>query len=40
MEAILCEYDGAGAVRECSGSTVTGIVPTNTYPTKDGKWNP
>lgn len=38
MEAVVPEYDGAGVVREASGSTITGIVPTNTYPTKDGKW--
>mmetsp|Transcript_9438 Transcript_9438/g.15425 ORF Transcript_9438/g.15425 Transcript_9438/m.15425 type:complete len:440 (+) Transcript_9438:31-1350(+) len=37
MEGVLPDYDGAGIVREKSGSTVTGIVPTNTYPTKDGK---
>lgn len=32
------EYDGAGAVREPSGSTLTGIVPTNTYLCRDGKY--
>jgi len=37
MEGVLCDYDGAGLIREPSGSTVTGIVPTNTYPTCDGK---
>jgi crotonobetainyl-CoA:carnitine CoA-transferase CaiB-like acyl-CoA transferase len=37
MEGVLCDYDGAGLVRKPSGSTVTGIVPTNTYPTRDGK---
>mmetsp|Transcript_4453 Transcript_4453/g.7836 ORF Transcript_4453/g.7836 Transcript_4453/m.7836 type:complete len:460 (+) Transcript_4453:126-1505(+) len=37
MEGVLPDYDGAGLVREPSGSTVTGIVPTNTYPTKDNK---
>jgi crotonobetainyl-CoA:carnitine CoA-transferase CaiB-like acyl-CoA transferase len=37
MEGVLCEYDGQGQVRQPSGSTVTGIVPTGTYPTKDGK---
>jgi len=31
MEAIVPEFDGAGAVRGPSGTTVTGIVPTNTY---------
>jgi len=37
MEAVLPEYDGAGAIREPSGTTVTGIVPTNTYLCDDGK---
>ena len=32
------EYSGAGVVREPSGSTLTGIVPTNTYRCKDGKF--
>ncbi|TGD76053.1 CoA transferase [Mangrovimicrobium sediminis] len=38
MEAIVPEYDGAGVVREPSGTTVTGIVPTNTYLCDDGKY--
>ncbi len=38
MEAVVPEYDGAGVVREPSGSTVTGIVPTNTYRCGDGKY--
>lgn len=38
MEAVIPEYDGAGVVREPSGSTVTGIVPTNTYRCQDGKY--
>ena len=38
MEAVIPEYDGAGVVREPSGSTVTGIVPTNTYRCKDGRY--
>ena len=37
LEAIVPEYDGAGVVREPSGSTLTGIVPTNTYPCADGR---
>ncbi len=37
MESMVPEYDGAGVVREPSGSTLTGIVPSNIYPTKDGK---
>ena len=36
LEAMVPEYDGAGIVREPSGSTLTGIVPTNTYPCADG----
>jgi len=38
MEAVVPEFDGAGVVREPSGSTVTGIVPTNTYRCRDGKY--
>lgn len=38
LEAVVPEYDGAGVVREPSGSTVTGIVPTNTYRCRDGKY--
>jgi len=38
MEAVVPEYDGNGVVREPSGSTVTGIVPTNTYRCRDGKY--
>jgi len=38
MEAVVPEYDGAGVIREPSGSTVTGIVPTNTYKCRDGKF--
>ncbi len=37
MEGMVPEYSGAGAVREPSGSTITGIVPTNTYLCGDGK---
>ena len=37
LEAMVPEYDGAGIVREPSGSTLTGIVPTNTYPCADGR---
>ena len=35
MEAVIPEYDGAGLVREPSGSSVTGIAPTDTYLCKD-----
>ncbi len=38
MEAVVPEYDGNGVVREPSGSTVTGIVPTNTYRCADGRY--
>ena len=36
MESVVPEFDGAGVVREPSGSTLTGIVPTNTYRCADG----
>ena len=38
LEAVIPEYDGAGVVRKPSGTTVTGIVPTNTYQCADGKF--
>ena len=38
LEAVVPEYDGAGVIREPSGTTVTGIVPTNTYGCADGKF--
>ncbi|NJN46872.1 MAG: CoA transferase [Candidatus Competibacteraceae bacterium] len=38
LEAVVPEYDGAGVIREPSGSTVTGIVPTNTYRCRDDKY--
>ncbi|KAE9151048.1 Phospholipase D [Phytophthora fragariae] len=37
MEAVVPEYDYSGSIRECSGSTITGIVPSNTYVTKNKK---
>ncbi len=37
MEAVVPEFSGAGVVREPSGTTVTGIVPTNTYRCADGR---
>ncbi len=37
MEGIVPEYSGAGEVRQPAGSTITGIVPTNTYLCSDGK---
>jgi len=38
LESVVPEYDGADVVRGPSGSTLTGIVPTNTYPCADGKY--
>lgn len=37
MEGMVPEYDGAGEIRQPSGSTLTGIVPTNTYLCADSK---
>ncbi len=37
MEGVVPEYSGAGVVREPSGSTITGIVPSNTYRCRDGR---
>jgi formyl-CoA transferase len=36
MESTLPEYDMYGIVRERTGSNLTGIVPSNTYLTRDG----
>lgn len=38
LEGVVPEYSGADVVREPSGSTLTGIVPTNTYKCRDGKY--
>jgi crotonobetainyl-CoA:carnitine CoA-transferase CaiB-like acyl-CoA transferase len=38
LEAVVPEYSGAGVIREPAGTTVTGIVPTNTYRCKDNKF--
>jgi len=38
LESVVPEYDRGGEIRECSGSTLTGIVPTNTYRCSDGKY--
>jgi len=38
LEAVIPEYHGADIIRQPSGTTVTGIVPTNTYRCKDGKY--
>ncbi|CAE8644919.1 unnamed protein product, partial [Polarella glacialis] len=36
LESCVPEYDFLGEVRQPSGSSLTGIVPTGTYPCKDG----
>jgi len=38
MEGVVPEFSGGGEVREPSGSTLTGIVPTNTYLCRDGHY--
>ena len=38
LEGVVPEFDGAGVIREPSGTTVTGISPTNTYACKDQKF--
>ncbi len=38
LESVVPEYSGAGLIREPSGSTLTGIVPTNTYRCADGRY--
>lgn len=38
LEAVVPEYSGAELIREPAGTTVTGIVPTNTYRCRDGKY--
>lgn len=38
LEAVIPEYHGADIIRQPSGTTVTGIVPTNTYKCADGKY--
>lgn len=38
LEAVVPEFDGAGVIRQPSGTTVTGIVPTNTYRCRNGKY--
>jgi crotonobetainyl-CoA:carnitine CoA-transferase CaiB-like acyl-CoA transferase len=37
MEAAVPEYDACGAVRGPSGTTITGVVPTDAYPCRDGR---
>jgi crotonobetainyl-CoA:carnitine CoA-transferase CaiB-like acyl-CoA transferase len=36
MESLVPEYDQAGVVRERTGGALPGIVPSNTYTTKEG----
>ncbi|KAI8048688.1 putative acyl-CoA transferase/carnitine dehydratase [Syncephalis plumigaleata] len=38
MEGIVPEYDRMGIIREPSGTSITGVVPTNAYRCKDGKY--
>ncbi|HSB97482.1 MAG TPA: CaiB/BaiF CoA-transferase family protein, partial [Spongiibacteraceae bacterium] len=38
LEAVVPEYSGAEVIREPAGTTVTGIVPTNTYRCRDSKY--
>jgi formyl-CoA transferase len=38
MESLLPEYDVAGLVRGRTGASLPGIVPSNTYATRDGGW--
>lgn len=38
MESVLPEYDMFGVVRERSGASLPGIVPSNTYICRDGKY--
>ena len=38
MESIVPEYDKLGVVRERQGASISGIVPTNTYRCRDGKF--
>jgi crotonobetainyl-CoA:carnitine CoA-transferase CaiB-like acyl-CoA transferase len=37
LEGVVPEFLGAGAIRGPSGSTITGIVPSNAYPCADGR---
>lgn len=38
MEAVVPEYDRFGEVRRPSGTTITGVVPTNAYLCGDGRY--
>jgi formyl-CoA transferase/succinyl-CoA--D-citramalate CoA-transferase len=37
-EGALPEYDKCDVIREPSGTSLPNVVPSNIYPTKDGKW--
>ncbi len=37
LEATVPEFSGRGEVRQPSGTTITGVVPTNLYPCRDGR---
>ncbi len=38
MESMVPEFDVLGFIRERAGNALPGIVPSNTYPTSDGKF--
>lgn len=38
MESLVPEFDVLGFVRERAGNALPGIVPSNTYPTRDGRF--
>jgi len=38
LESVIPEHDRFGVSRAPSGTTITGVVPSNTYPTRDGRW--
>ncbi len=38
MESLVPEFDVLGFIRERAGNALPGIVPSNTYPTRDGKF--
>ncbi len=38
MESLVPEFDVLGFVRERAGNALPGIVPSNTYPTRDGEF--
>lgn len=38
LESVVPEFAGAGLVRGPSGATISGVVPSNAYPSADGAW--